>query len=185
MKKTLLATALLLATGAANAAAIDSLNITFGDFAMNAPTVADGINEFTGTVAAGTVGDTYQIVDAFNFNNLFGMVDVMTVGAGFSGNDDGGVVSMDFSSFAVDYNGTVIGQAPGAGTLTFSGDAVAQTFSASWNALIVGGPFDGNTGYWSIEGTYTTSAVPVPAAVWLFGSGLVGLAGVARRRKAA
>ena len=29
------------------------------------------------------------------------------------------------------------------------------------------------------------TAVPVPAAVWLFGSGLIGLAGVARRRKAA
>ena len=29
------------------------------------------------------------------------------------------------------------------------------------------------------------SAVPVPAAVWLFGSGLLGLIGVARRKKAA
>ncbi|RRQ21596.1 VPLPA-CTERM sorting domain-containing protein [Thiohalobacter thiocyanaticus] len=27
------------------------------------------------------------------------------------------------------------------------------------------------------------SAVPVPAAVWLFGSGLAGLVGIARRRR--
>ena len=30
----------------------------------------------------------------------------------------------------------------------------------------------------------SVSAVPVPAAVWLFGSGLIGLAGFARRKKA-
>ena len=38
-----------------------------------------------------------------------------------------------------------------------------------------------------LEGHITdgVSAVPVPAAVWLFGSGLLGLAGVARRRKSA
>jgi len=29
----------------------------------------------------------------------------------------------------------------------------------------------------------SASAVPVPAAVWLFGSGLIGLIGVARRKK--
>jgi len=28
------------------------------------------------------------------------------------------------------------------------------------------------------------SAVPVPAAFWLFGSGLIGLVGFARRKKA-
>ena len=31
--------------------------------------------------------------------------------------------------------------------------------------------------------SYAPSAVPVPAAVWLFGSGLIGLVGVARRKK--
>jgi len=31
--------------------------------------------------------------------------------------------------------------------------------------------------------TTTTTAVPIPAAVWLFGSGLLGLVGVARRKK--
>ncbi len=35
----------------------------------------------------------------------------------------------------------------------------------------------------TIDGFVPPSAVPVPAAVWLFGSGLLGLAGVARRRK--
>jgi hypothetical protein len=30
--------------------------------------------------------------------------------------------------------------------------------------------------------TISTSAVPVPAAVWLFGSGLIGLIGIARRK---
>ena len=29
-----------------------------------------------------------------------------------------------------------------------------------------------------------TSAVPLPAAIWLFGSGLIGLVGIARRKKA-
>ena len=35
------------------------------------------------------------------------------------------------------------------------------------------------------ETNWTVSAVPVPAAVWLFGSGLAGLAGMARRKNAA
>jgi hypothetical protein len=41
------------------------------------------------------------------------------------------------------------------------------------------GKISGSPGSWS------TSAVPVPAAVWLFGSGLLGLVGMARRKKAA
>lgn len=42
-------------------------------------------------------------------------------------------------------------------------------------------------GTWTLSenNTLTYSAVPVPAAVWMFASGLVGLAGVARRRKQA
>ena len=34
-----------------------------------------------------------------------------------------------------------------------------------------------------INGDVGASVVPVPAAVWLFGSGLIGLLGVARRKR--
>lgn len=45
-----------------------------------------------------------------------------------------------------------------------------------------GGPFAGFNANFNLQGI-TPSAVPVPAAVWLLGSGLVGLAGVARRKR--
>ncbi len=42
---------------------------------------------------------------------------------------------------------------------------------------------DYHRGISEIPGTWTVSNVPVPAAAWLFGSGLVGLIGVAGRKK--
>ena len=47
------------------------------------------------------------------------------------------------------------------------------------------GGFDTTNGVTSAQfaGSTPVPAVPVPAAVWLFGSGLIGLAGVARRKK--
>ena len=41
-------------------------------------------------------------------------------------------------------------------------------------------------GVWdlALDGTLTFTAVPIPGAVWLFGSAMIGVAGVARRRKA-
>ena len=70
----------------------------------------------------------------------------------------------------------------------------------AWTHLVAGGATTTqNLGYWgissatglivfdttaaSVQSQLTPSAVPVPAAVWLFGSGFMGLVGVARRRK--
>ena len=48
--------------------------------------------------------------------------------------------------------------------------------------ILTEGTPNGGSIWWD-NANLTASPVPVPAAVWLFGSGLLGLVGVARRRK--
>jgi len=85
-----------------------------------------------------------------------------------------------------------LGQASGGITFTGTTDGTnfsmyaEETIDAAEDPTAAG--FSGWTAEWYYVGTldgFGASAVPVPAAVWLFGSGLVGLAGVARRRKSA
>ena len=47
---------------------------------------------------------------------------------------------------------------------------------------LAGGGFDPNSSFKKALGTAVTT-IPLPATVWLFGSGLIGLLGVARRRR--
>jgi hypothetical protein len=70
------------------------------------------------------------------------------------------------------------------------GFAVANNGSYAGSRGPVSNPnvtFAMQPGSWNLAGNsvLTYSAVPVPAALWMFASGLVGLAGVARRRKQA
>jgi hypothetical protein len=54
--------------------------------------------------------------------------------------------------------------------------------------MAAGGPFGGFNANFNLKGTLTElppAVIPVPAAVWLFGSGLLGLVGIARRKKKA
>ena len=64
------------------------------------------------------------------------------------------------------------------------GDTVTFTFSSTnFTTESDGSNLTGFTA--SATGNATGSLVPVPAAIWLFGSGLLGLVGMARRKKAA
>ena len=69
------------------------------------------------------------------------------------------------------------------------GSVIPDNLPANITAIIVGLEFDeaGNEigSVFAPVSTVTVSAVPIPAAAWLFGSGLLGLVGVARHRKIA
>jgi len=61
---------------------------------------------------------------------------------------------------------------------------VSITPTGSWSNFVGASNAPLNNSYpFAVD--LTVSSVPVPAAVWLFGSGMLGLIGVARRKKAA
>ena len=70
-------------------------------------------------------------------------------------------------------------------------DVVGSSYTST--DVLEGAGGDGILGLGMIDGAFVGSSanfdfvapIPVPAAVWLFGSGLLGLVGVARRKKSA
>ena len=115
--------------------------------------------------------------------------------------DSGATKTLDFSGWTVTWNGialipmggdpTNFGAADtGLATITCSAStcSVTSAFTLSYAAHVpLGDPsgFGGVPYTISMVGHVGESAVPIPAAAWLFGSGLVGLAAVARRKKKA
>ncbi|MCK4951266.1 MAG: VPLPA-CTERM sorting domain-containing protein [Gammaproteobacteria bacterium] len=115
-------------------------------------------------------------------------------------NNDGGLTkTLDFSGWSITWNGipTIpLGSGSSAWGTGF-GDGIAQitcsdascslssTYTLDYYAKV---PLNDPSGFGGVgyqvhlEGV--VSAVPVPAAVWLFGSGLIGLIGTAKRKKA-
>ncbi|NGZ94674.1 MAG: hypothetical protein CV089_00825 [Nitrospira sp. WS110] len=93
--------------------------------------------------------------------------------------------TFDWSTIDVGYGPTTmsyVGNASASGT----DSTISKTFSLGPGqySIVFGGnpPSGAAAGPVPYQATLTT--VPVPAAVWLFGSGLAGLAGLARRRAA-
>ena len=112
----------------------------------------------------------------------------------------GNNATLDFSGWSVTWNGIAdipmgagahAGNADGVATLSCSGGTgnceAGSTYILEYSATVpLNDPsnFGGVKYVFHAEGTVGAAVIPVPAAVWLFGSGLLGLVGVARRRKA-
>lgn len=130
----------------------------------------------TSVVATGTFNDSLiggNIVSGSGTIFVSAIPDLMiTVGTQtFTAADDNGSGQLNI------INGTVIdGNDPAgfvyAGT---NGNGNDFTSDASEN-------FIGNSSIFGNWTTFNLTPVPIPAAVWLFGSGLIGLVGIARRK---
>jgi len=102
---------------------------------------------------------------------------VITVGSQvFTETDDNGSGQLDIvNGTALDGMGSAGFVYAGTNPHLFTSDAGTDSFTGSQD--------DSSTNIFGVWHTFTLTPVPVPAAVWLFGSGLLGLAGVARRKK--
>jgi hypothetical protein len=98
-----------------------------------------------------------------------------------------------FETLEAQWSGTHFSLGRDSGGITFNGTTDGTNFSMYAEELIDASEDNGSAGFagWTAEWYYVGTidgfeapAVPVPAAVWLFGSGLLGLVGVARRKKA-
>lgn len=64
-----------------------------------------------------------------------------------------------------------------------AGWSILEATGISESGLIVGRGYSSTLGYRAVLMTPELATVPVPAAAWLFGSGLLGLVGLARRSR--
>ena len=177
---------LLLATltfSAAHATIYDVLGGTFshpaiypGTFTLTSTSGQIFINEGTTAYQAFDsivdpfifLGQPYRIGTASSYPGV--------IGGGYAPSGtviDGG--SVDMSSIFGSWNANPPFNQGGLASVS----AIPGGFRLAWESDYLDGPFIG-TGptFWTLD----IAAVPVPAAVWLFGSGLVGLVSIARRK---
>jgi len=99
-----------------------------------------------------------------------------------------GAATLDMSGWNVIWNGITSIPLVQQGAATIACDTVSCSDSSSYTldaAFHVNGAGLTTVGYTlHLEGAVSSAAVPVPAAAWLFGSGLFGLAAMMRRKKA-
>ncbi|QWF69826.1 hypothetical protein KEF85_10675 [Methylomonas paludis] len=141
----------------------------------NAPHVFNSVGQLG---SAGTVWATDPSVNAAGGGNLLETLAYVNTGIAHASGSWGEVINAGVNQVAADntyFSGTVAG-----GTTSNSADLVFQNLAQGFYAIYVGGADSSKT----LASTYqlSISAVPVPGAVYLFGSALAGMLACGRKK---
>jgi hypothetical protein len=164
-------------------------NIAYGDYktqtnVTGTPTINGrqtfvGVNQAfsgVGTFDAGTNTFTYSYLNP-TVNGGGGSVQTQTSSSCANGQTSVlGKVCTSFATATPAWEGLALNFVFSADKTSFSGSLAGTDTSGS------GLSSNTTTINWQIAGSADAPAVPVPAAAWLFGSSLIGLAATARRR---
>jgi hypothetical protein len=150
--------------------------VSGGSYTLTALFSGAGIFQ-SGTVSStGTALDPSAIFDDFRSGTLV-TGDLSELG--FGGSDQAGIIEFSFNNIGGDL-GTLASGDNGGIIISFFN--MSPTWAGDWDPSL-----NNNPAFWQRSFTASNASVdtfiPVPAAVWLFGSGLLGFAGIARRRQ--
>lgn len=133
-----------------------------------------GAPDYTG-LALATATANYDLTSS---TETYTTLDFSSAGIAVSAGDSFAIVGLTGSG--VGLSGPHAANWLGSDTDPYSGGAYYASFFADPGTMLI----DGTAGYDLNFRTYVdTSVVPVPATVWLFGSGLIGMIGVAKRKR--
>jgi hypothetical protein len=195
IKRTVMGTAIALAAMGANAAnismtpdaGVDLSNITIGQ-TFNLTVQGDGFTDGIAGFQLAVTWDTSKLQLESTVADISASV-ASNLGGGF-GDIGSALGAGSLEAAYVNVFGSFAGSTFDLFSLSFK--AIPPPSNSQVTTVSAGGLIDGvnfgeylGVNYDGANVTVTTNEVPLPAAVWLFGTGLLGLAGVARRRNPA
>jgi hypothetical protein len=130
------------------------------------------------TVGAGQLG-VHMLMD-WNENYNIDILNVWNISSAFS---DCGTTVVDSAASNCLWTGNPNSAGNNASTVFLLASTDNDGDGTLGIPMVAGGPFEYHNFNFNLHGTMTV--VPVPAAIWLFGSGLLGLAGMAGRKQKA